>query len=55
MTGGMERPVEGQEGDASKKNHKGAEQGGDEPRGALRHLGRGLSDPHGVDKGVRYE
>ena len=33
----------------------GSEHDDDEPCSTVCRLGRGLGDPHGVDKGVRYE
>jgi hypothetical protein len=47
--------VDREEGDGGDSDDNGAEHDDDEPCGAFFSLWRGLSDPHGVDKGVRDE
>jgi len=47
--------MNGQDGDGGDGGNYGGEHDHDEPCGAIRSLGRGLGDPHGVDKGVRNE
>jgi hypothetical protein len=47
--------MDGYERDGGDGDDHGREQNDDEPCGAAGGLWRGLSDPHGVDKGVRYE
>jgi hypothetical protein len=43
------------EGDRGDDSQHGGQHDDDEPRGAIRGLWGGLSDPHGVDESVRYE
>jgi len=47
--------VDGHDCDGDDGSEYGGEHDDDEPGGAVCGLGRGLGDPHGVDKGVRDE
>jgi hypothetical protein len=48
-------PVNCDEGNGRDANNNNRKENDDEPGSAVGLLGRGLSDPHGVDKGVRDE
>jgi hypothetical protein len=47
--------VNSYEGDRGDDSQHGGQHDDDEPRGAIRRLWGGLSDPHGVDESVRDE
>ena len=51
----MRDPLNGDHGDGCHCGENDSEHDDDEYRGAVCGLGRGLSDPHGVDEGVRDE
>jgi hypothetical protein len=51
----MRSPPDGDDGDGSDDSDYGEEHDNDELSGSICGLGRGLSDTHGVDEGVRDE
>ncbi len=45
--------MDGDDGDGGDESDYGEKHADDELSGAIRGLGRGLGDTHGVDKGIR--